>query len=181
MPDSPHSPLHRLGEAGAYIVTAAIYKKQPLFHSAERLTLVRDILFRLCHESAWLLQAWAILPNHYHFVALSPPAAETLRPLLKRLHAAAATQINREDKAPGRRVWFQYWDTHLTHESSYLARLSYVHENPAHHGLVRRAEDYPWCSAAWFARTATPAFYRRIRGLRIDRVKVVEVDCPLEF
>ena len=47
MPDWPHSPVHRLGEAGAYMVTASTYKKQLLFNSASRLTLVRDTLFAL--------------------------------------------------------------------------------------------------------------------------------------
>jgi hypothetical protein len=37
MPDWPHSPTHRLGSAGAYMVTAATYQKQPLFCSAKRL------------------------------------------------------------------------------------------------------------------------------------------------
>jgi len=28
----------------------------------------------------------------------------------------------------GRTVWFQFWDTKLTYERSYLARLNYVHQ-----------------------------------------------------
>ena len=32
---------------------------------------------------------------------------------------------------------------------SYLARLNYVHQNPVKHGLVRVANQYRWCSAAW--------------------------------
>jgi hypothetical protein len=38
--------------------------------------------------------------------------------------------------------------------------------------VVRNAENYPWCSAAWFARHARPAFFKTVRGFKIDRVNV---------
>src|ERR1700689_3090201 len=41
-----------------------------------------------------------------------------------------------------------------------FARLHYVHRNPVHHGLVRAATAYPWCSAAWFE-TEAPASFRK--------------------
>lgn len=174
--DWPHSPLHRLAEGGAYMVTAATYTKRRLLQAPDRLTLVRDALFGLAEELGWLLQAWAILPDHYHFIAVSPEHSETLRALIKRLHASTAKAINEGDRAPGRRVWFQYWDSHLTYERSYSARLNYVHQNPVRHRIVRQAETYPWCSAAWFARTASPAFYRRIRSMPTDRLSILDFD-----
>jgi putative transposase len=67
-------------------------------------------------------------------------------------------QLNRWDNTLGRTVWFQFWDSHITFERSYLARLNYVHYNPARHGLVPVAENYKWCAAAWFAQSAPPAF-----------------------
>ncbi len=174
MPDWPHSPLHRLGETGAYMVTASTHDRQFLLNTPSRLTLVRDMIFELAKETGWLLQAWAVLSNHYHFIVLSPQDAETLRPLIRKLHGRTAKAINEEDKALGRRVWFQYWDTLLTYERSYFARLNYVHQNPVKHGIVHQAEAYPWCSAGWFARTATPAFYRRIRSMPTDRLNVLD-------
>ena len=180
MPDWPHSPVHRLGETGAYMVTASTYRKTPLLHTPQRLTLVRDTLFALAEELAWELQAWAVMPNHYHFIAISSRDATTLRSLIRRLHSTTARAINAEDAAPGRRVWFQYWDTHLTFQKSYLARLKYVHCNPVHHRLVRSAERHPWCSAAWFAREADRAFLRTVMSFPIDRLSVIDVDCSLE-
>lgn len=174
MPDWPHSPLHRLGEGGAFMVTASTYSKQRFLSTPARLTLVRDTLFELALATGWLLQAWAILPNHYHFVALSPEDGETLRPLIKKLHGRTSRLLDEQDGTPGRRVWFQYWDSLLTYERSYYARLNYVHQNPVKHGLVKQAEAYRWCSAGWFARTATPAFYRRIRAMATDRLNVVD-------
>ena len=43
-----------------------------------------------------------------------------------------------------------------------------------HHGLVRVANQYRWCSAAWFERTATPAQVRTIYGFKTDQVNVLD-------
>jgi REP-associated tyrosine transposase len=67
---------------------------------------------------------------------------------------------------------FQYWETHLTFQRSYFARLSYVHQNPVRHGLVRTASQYPWCSAGWFERKASPAFFKTIMGFLIDKLEI---------
>lgn len=73
---------------------------------------------------------------------------------------------------PGRKVWHNYFETRLTHQKSYLARLNYVHQNAVRHGLVPVAAQYPWCSAGWFERVATNAQIRTIYGLPVDRVKI---------
>jgi putative transposase len=69
-------------------------------------------------------------------------------------------------------VWDQYWDTHLTFQKSYLARLHYVHNNPVHHGLASIASAYPWCSAAWFERTASPSFVQTVYNFPSDGLNV---------
>ena len=69
---------------------------------------------------------------------------------LKHLHGNAARKLNDMDDTIGRDVWYNFWETKLTYERSYLARLNYVHQNPVKHGLVRVANQYQWCSAAWF-------------------------------
>jgi len=174
MPDWPHSPLHRLTEAGAYMVTAGTYQKAPYFRREQRLTLLCEGLLRLTREHGWQLQAWAVFPNHYHFVATSPPEAQSLRALLRRLHAGTAKEINQLDHAPGRKVWFEYWDTRITNERSYFARLNYVHRNAVHHELVREPTLYAWCSAGWFAREAPASFRRTVMQFPCDRVRVVD-------
>jgi putative transposase len=69
-------------------------------------------------------------------------------------------------------VWFNFWDTKLTYERSYLARLNYVHQNPVRHGLVAKASQYRWCSAAWFERVTPPAMVKTIYGFKIDKLNI---------
>lgn len=82
MPDWPHAPTHRLDTAGAYMVTGASYRKQPFFMSAKRLTLLCEHLLDLSSQHGWKLEAWAVFPNHYHFVATSEKTAGTLPRLI---------------------------------------------------------------------------------------------------
>ena len=174
MPDWPHSPAHRLTTAGAYLVTAGTYRKQPLFHSAKRLTYLCETLLQLAASRGWKLEAWAVFPNHYHFIATSPEKSETLREFVGHLHYSTAKKINLEDEAGDRKVWFQYWESKLTYQKSYLARLNYVHTNAVRHGLVRKAEQYEWCSAGWFQRKADKSFYETIMRIPSDRIKVMD-------
>ena len=174
----PHAPTHRLAEAGTYIVTAATYRKALLFTDGRRLRMLQTALLTLAAEFAWQLEAWAVFPNHYHFVGHSPAQADSLVRFLRTLHSRTAIALNRTDRVEGRQVWQNYFDTRLTHERSYLARLNYVHHNAVHHGLVAVANHYPWCSAAWFEQTATTVQVKTIYGLKTDQVNVPDFEVP---
>jgi len=94
------------------------------------------------------------------------------RSFLGKLHMQTAKQLNLWDNTPGRKVWFQFWDSHITFERSYLARLNYVHQNPVRHGLIPLAENYRWCSAAWFAGNASPVFVKTVKSFKTERLEV---------
>ena len=167
-----HAPLHVLLERGIYMVTAGTYGKTLFFQTPERRDLLLERLQRCTAERGWELQAWAVLANHYHFIALSPADPATLRRVLNKLHTTTAKAVNELDGTPGRKVWHEFWDTQLTFERSYLARLNYVNQNPVHHQLVPVAAQYHWCSAAYFEREVSPSLQRTVADMPIDQVEV---------
>ncbi len=171
--DWPHAPPHRLSSAGVYFVTARTLDRHPHFEAPERRSFLRDRLLELTGQYGWRLEAWAVLSNHYHLVGHSPEAtasAESLRRLLRHLHADTARHVNRLDATPGRQVWHNYRETRLTYQHSYLARLHYTHANAVHHRLVAVAADYPWCSARAFEAACTAAWVRTVRSFGIDEI-----------
>jgi len=168
----PHAPSHEIKHAGAHIVTAGTYRKEHLFDSPAKLTLLQDMLMDFSEEFGWKLQAWAVFPNHYHFVGISPDAGSNLDKFIPKLHACSARELNRLDDAAGRKVWHQHWDTLIHTSTSYLARLAYVTHNPVKHGCVPIAEHYEWCSANWLKLNARPAFYETICRFPISEVNV---------
>ena len=172
--DWPHAPVHRLDERGAYMVTCGCYQKHHHLNTRERLTLVQSTLFEQAARFQWQLQAWAILSNHYHFVAISPENSQSLRKFITALHRITAIELNKMDDASERKVWYQYYDSRITYQKSYLARLRYVHENAVHHGIVDSALDYPWCSATWLRQNATSGFRKTLESFKIDKLKVMD-------
>ena len=170
--DWPHAPIHRLSEHGTFLITAATNNKEHFFRDEASLTFLETELLRLAKQYEVLLEAWAVFSNHYHFIAHVLGGENRIGSLVSQLHSNTATEINGRDGAIERAVWFQYWDTQLTFEKSYLARLNYVHQNAVKHGLVQLANQFRWCSAAWFERTATPAQVKTIYSFKFDRLKI---------
>ena len=166
-----HAPAHKLLERGTYMVTAGTYQKEHLFTTPEKLDFLMSECFHWAAEFGWQPQAWAFMRNHYHVILLSPEQPSTLPELIRNVHRTTGMRINEEDQAPGRQVWYQYWDKRLTFQASLYPRLKYVHQNAARHGIVRNAEEYPWCSAAWFKRSAEPAFQKMVEKFKTDQLK----------
>jgi len=173
----PHAPVHRLAQSGTYFVTVGAYLKQHYFRGPERLSLLHRGLLTVGHDFCWQLEAWAVFSNHYHFIGHSPQTedgAQSLSKMLGLLHEKTAKWVNRLDAVRGRQVWHNFRETLLTYEKSYLARLNYVHQNAVKHGLVPVANQYPWCSAAWFERTARPAQVKTIYGFKTNNLRVYD-------
>jgi putative transposase len=173
----PHAPTHQLAIGGTYFVTASTRLKAHHFSGANRLQVLHRGLLTVARDFGWQLQAWAVFSNHYHFVAHSPgdsPDAFNLSDMISVLHVKTGEWVNKLDRLPGRQVWFNYRETRLTYQKSYLARLNYVHQNPVRHKLVPVASQYPWCSARWFERSASTAMVKSIYGFKIDRLQITD-------
>jgi putative transposase len=173
----PHAPTHQLSQRATYFVTASTYLKAHHFRGAGRLRVLHRGLLTVARDFGWQFEAWAVFSNHYHFIAHSPADADdatSLPAMLRMLHVKTAEWVNKLDRSPRRKVWFNYRETRLTYQRSYLARLNYVHQNPVKHRLVVVANQYPWCSAGWFERTASAAQVKTVCQFKIDKVRVFD-------
>ncbi len=181
----PHAPTHQLSERGTYFVTAGTYGKAHRFRGADRLRVLHRGLLTVTRDFGWQLEAWAVFSNHYHFIAHSPGTASdagSVSQMLGVLHTKTARWVNRLDGTTDRQVWHNFWDTRLTFQKSYLTRLNYVHQNAVRHGLVPVANQCPWCSAAWFERTASAPQVKSIYRFKVDAVRVMdEFDAAREW
>jgi putative transposase len=173
----PHAPTHQPADRGTYFVTASTYLKQHHFRDPARLRVLHRGLLTVAGQFNWQLEAWAVFSNHYHFITHSPPTeadANSLPKMPGYLHEKTAKWINRLDKNPGRHVGHNFFESRLTYEKSYFARLNYTHHNAVKHGLVAVASHYPWSSAGWFERTAAPAQVNTIYSFKTDKLQVAD-------
>ncbi|WP_050030794.1 transposase [Verrucomicrobium sp. BvORR034] len=123
----PHAPPHQLDTQSTFFVTGSTFEKAHHFHCSQRLTLLHDKLLQEAKSHGWQLEAWAVFPNHYHFVArpdIQSTSTSSLRDFINKLHTVTAIEVNRLDGSPARKIWHNYWDTRLTYHKAYIARLS---------------------------------------------------------
>lgn len=173
--DWPHAPPHRLSTAGVFFVTGSTLHKQRLFNTEQKLDFLTDALRTLAKKYQWTLEAWAVMTNHYHIVAHDPAGAQdasSLRKFLSHLHTRSATELNQLDGKAGRKVWHNFWESHLTFQTPYLSRLNYTHQNAVHHHLVPVASHYRWCLASEFEAACTPACVKTIYSFKADHLHV---------
>src|SRR5215831_2122142 len=139
----PQAPPHYFTPHSTYILTASTLDRKPLFNCGAKLDLVRDTTFELARSYTLILQAWAFFSNHYHLVVSFENTHAAHCDFVRHLHRQLTIPLKQVDRTFGRRVMYEFWDTHLTFERSWLARLNYVHQNPVKHEVVRLANQYP--------------------------------------
>lgn len=90
--------------------------------------------------------AYCLMSNHVHLVAV-PVITESLQKALKPLHMRYAQRINRAQGWKGH-VWQGRFFSCALDEDYLWAAVRYVESNPVRARMVRKAQDYPWSSAA---------------------------------
>ena len=92
------------------------------------------------------LRAWVLMANHVH--ALLFPLVSPSR-LLQSLKGAAAREANRILGRTGETFWQAESYDHWVRDECEMGRIvAYIENNPVRAGLVARAEDWAWGSAA---------------------------------
>jgi putative transposase len=115
----------------------------------------------------FLLHAWVVMPNHVHVLVEPLPGFE-IGEIVEGWKSVSAREILRAEKKGGRFAGFRtiatedaraprkkgvlwqldYWDRFIRSERHYRVVREYIHQNPVQAGLVAKAEDWPWSTAA---------------------------------
>lgn len=168
----PHNPAHLFIPNAIYMITGSTLGKMKFFDTDNRKLHLKATLFERAYRLNWQVEAWAILHNHYHFIAKAPEDASTLPALIRSIHSFSARNVSNLDKVPGRRIWHNYWDKCISSDKAYLARLHYVILNPVKHGLVEKPEDYEFSSYVWFRERADIEFQREVFSQSLENLNI---------
>ncbi|HUR39989.1 MAG TPA: transposase [Verrucomicrobiae bacterium] len=90
--------------------------------------------------------AYCLMRNHVHFVAILL-AADSFERVFHRLHTRYAQRFNRITGFKGHVMQGRYFSAALD-ESHLWTAIRYVERNPVRAGMVQKAQDYAWSSAA---------------------------------
>jgi len=97
-------------------------------------------------RSKFLPIAYCLMTNHRHIIAI-PSTEEGLQQVFKPLHMRYAQRINRARGWKGH-VWQGRFFSSSLDDAYRWAAIRYVERNPVRARMVRKAENYPWSSAA---------------------------------
>jgi REP element-mobilizing transposase RayT len=117
---------------------------RPLFRTEEDRADFVERLGRLA-ASGLIVYAWALLPNHAHFLART--GALALPRAMRRLLTGYAGAFNRRHRRTGHLFANRYKSIVVEEEPYFLELVRYVHLNPVRACLVpdlRALDRYPW-------------------------------------
>ncbi|MDX8405174.1 MAG: transposase [Mariprofundus sp.] len=120
-------------------------REDVFFNDEDRLAYL-EWLHLYCEKHAVDILAYCLMTNHIHLVAV-PQAGDGLQKVLKPLHMRYAQRINRAHGWRGHLWQGRYFSSPLD-ESCVWSAVRYVERNPVRAGMVKRAENYRWSSAA---------------------------------
>jgi len=121
-------------------------RREDVFFSDEDREVYLEWLQSYCEKHDVDMLAYCLMSNHIHLVAV-PNSEEGLQRVLKPLHMRYAQHINRSRGWKGHLWQGRFFSSPL--DDGYLwAAIRYVERNPVRAGMVKKAEDYRWSSAA---------------------------------
>jgi REP element-mobilizing transposase RayT len=96
----------------------------------------------------YVLQAWCVMPNHVHVLAVTN-AANELGAIVRFWKSKSATHINALLQRQGALWSRDYFDRFIRDEKHFEANKRYIEMNPVAAGLCDAAETWPFSSAGY--------------------------------
>ena len=121
-------------------------RKEPLFHEDRDFLVYMRALKEGCVRHHVSIRSYALMTNHIHLIAV-PKEEDSLSRTLHLAHTEYSMYFNSKYRLAGH-AWQGRPDMCVMDESYMWNAIRYVERNPVRAGLVLRAEDYLWSSAA---------------------------------
>ena len=121
-------------------------RRLPTFFSDADYEAYLAFLAEQCAAHDVRIWAWCLMPNHVHLVAV-PKTAEGLARAVGEAHRRYTRRINFREGWRGY-LWQGRFASFVMETAHALAAVRYVERNPVRVGLVKRAWQWPWSSAA---------------------------------
>ena len=127
-------------------VTQRGNNQQDVFFVDDDYRLYLDILKRQCELYGMSVLGYCLMTNHVHLIGV-PHEEQSLAKAVGRTNWLYAQAINRLHGRSGH-LWQSRFYSCVMDDDHTWAALAYVERNPVRAGVVRRAWNYTWSSAA---------------------------------
>ncbi len=127
-------------------VTQRGNRGQQTFFSDEDYAEYKGLLAEWAAARGVAILAWCLMPDHVQLVAV-PRSADGLRRAIGEVHRRYTRRVNLREGWRGH-LWQGRFASFVLDGRHLRAAVRYVERNPVRAGLVKRAWDWPWSSAA---------------------------------
>ncbi len=127
-------------------VTQRGNRRQETFFCAADYRAYLALMAEWCGRRGVEIWAYCLMPNHVHLIA-TPETGDGLRRAIGEAHRRYTLRINRREDWTGH-LWQGRFISFPMDQAYLLSAARYVELNPVRAHMARRAQDYPWSSAA---------------------------------
>jgi len=132
-----------------YSLTCCLNRRRRLFTEADLASALIALSAEARDRGDLVLHGYVVMPDHYHML-VTLTGAPSVTNVVRRVHSAFARPVRARGFGGGR-VWQRRFYDHVGRgDEDWLAKLTYLHENPVRAGLVKSAVHYLWSSAAFW-------------------------------
>jgi putative transposase len=150
-------------------LTFSCYRRYAFLACERTREWFREALEEARRRFGFQLWAYVLMPEHVHLLVYPGDTAEQMprflqavkepvaRQAIRYLQANSPAWLARLTVREGKRQRHRFWqpgggyDRNVTSSAALCAMIEYIHANPVRRGLVAKAEDWEWSSAAWYA------------------------------
>ena len=125
-----------------YFITSVTKARRRLFDKKENVELFWQTLRRVEEHYRHELQAYVVLPDHFHF--LIKPIGCSFSRLFQSFHRNYTMNFKALHSIKDNlRLWqHRFWDHVMRSEKDWQLHLNYIHYNPVKHGYVPKPENW---------------------------------------
>lgn len=129
-----------------YHVTQRGNRREEVFFCDADRQVYLELVLEYANRFGLQILAYCLMTNHLHFICI-PLLATSLAKVFKPVHSRYAQYFNRRLDISGR-LWQGRFFSCPMEDDHLWAAIRYVERNPVRAGMLHRAEDYAWSSAA---------------------------------
>jgi putative transposase len=130
-----------------YHVTQRGHRRQDVFYGVNDYKRYLSWLGDYTEKHQLDILAYCLMINHIHLVVI-PQLSDALANTMRIINTRHTQVINLKLGLSGH-LWHGRYHSSPLDDAHLWAAVRYVERNPVRAGIVKRAEDYPWSSAAF--------------------------------
>jgi putative transposase len=139
-------PKEVLSSSRTFFTTTKTSMGRALLQTERHATLLIDVLRAYVAAKDFVLHDFVVMPNHLHLL-MTLNGTMTIEKALQLVKGGFSFRLKKELGYSGE-IWQRgFSEVRVDDRASFLAHRDYIYQNPVKAGLVKSADEFPYCSA----------------------------------